>query len=497
LRPHLKRTDDRDLDKMEAMDSRARQPDGSAAGTTVTGSRSEAQPGVHSWARAACYRVTPALLAVARDEMTLAVMGEPDAIQAVLGQVGRLIGRPFGAPLPLEIPGWSAEATDRLLRQTPGLTSLFRISPSPGSAPRLVFQAPSAEAEAEGLVRAAPRSLAGRPALVVHPPPGVVDDGPEAEPLSEALLDAGLVGVPVVSGPQRGREQSDSLLLLDRLAETIHGFYLENAWTRGEPLGSTPALQPWDSLPDTYRDANRAQADHVSLKLETAGLMAIPQAEGVATDTVAAPAWGDPRRVEALSILEHDRWASDRLLAGWTYGPHRDNARRLHPDLVPYDSLSEDVREKDRVAVLTLPLILRLAGLVYRPLQPVWLRGPWPWAETPPGTTQGRRLRRAAEATARERAPLIPEFIAMADNLGACSAAVVLGQAGFPVALAVPRLVPAGLADPARRRAIAALLPLCRRWVLTEAVVGPHDLIARWDDHAGLMVDRTPIDEAR
>lgn len=40
----------------------------------------------------------------------------------------------------------------------------------------------------------------------------------------------------------------------------------------------------------------------------------------------------------------------------------RDDERRIHPDLVPYDKLSEQSREYDRVAARTIIRILRQAG---------------------------------------------------------------------------------------------------------------------------------------
>ena len=45
--------------------------------------------------------------------------------------------------------------------------------------------------------------------------------------------------------------------------------------------------------------------------------------------------------MEYLAYLEHRRWVEERLRNGWTWGEKRDDVRRTHPDLVPYDELSE------------------------------------------------------------------------------------------------------------------------------------------------------------
>lgn len=441
-----------------------------------------------TWARAACHRAVPSLLEVARGRLTLAVMGDPGPVVALLAQVGRLIGRPFGTPLPLCLPGWDPGTARALLRTSPGLETLFQPMPDTSpSRPLLVFNAAAPEASANALIDEPIERLAGRRAVIVHPPPA---PGTAPDTVAMTLLEAGLIGLPVSSG-MRGR-RSDALVLLDRLAATIHGFYLENAWTRGEALGSTPALRPWERLPETYRASNRAQADHLFLKLEAAGLIALPEARAGDDDAVAAPAWGQPAQVERLATLEHNRWCGDRLLDGWTHGPTRDNDRKVHPDLLPYETLGEDVKEKDRVAVLTVPLILRLAGLAYRPVQPVRLRGPWPWGGAAPGLVHRRRLLRSAAATANERAPMVPEYVAAADEPGACAAALTLARAGAPVALEDVGLdtLPGSESDPDHRRRLVALIPHCRR---LSPVADPETaaLVATWQ-RGGLTVDRAP-----
>jgi RyR domain len=59
--------------------------------------------------------------------------------------------------------------------------------------------------------------------------------------------------------------------------------------------------------------------------------------------------------------MEHRRWSGERLLRGWRPGA-RDDDRRLHPDLKPFEELDEDGWEKDRDAVRAVPGVLALAG---------------------------------------------------------------------------------------------------------------------------------------
>ena len=64
---------------------------------------------------------------------------------------------------------------------------------------------------------------------------------------------------------------------------------------------------------------------------------------------------------EKLACNAHDTWARGRMAEGWSYGPQRDDHARKHPDLVPYEELSETEKDYDRhTAMDTLRLILSL-----------------------------------------------------------------------------------------------------------------------------------------
>ena len=52
--------------------------------------------------------------------------------------------------------------------------------------------------------------------------------------------------------------------------------------------------------------------------------------------------------IERLSEHNHNVWSRGRLDAGWSLGPQRDDAKKQHPCLVPYDELPESEKEVDR-----------------------------------------------------------------------------------------------------------------------------------------------------
>ena len=72
-----------------------------------------------------------------------------------------------------------------------------------------------------------------------------------------------------------------------------------------------------------------------------------------------------PKELEALAenIAKnvHEVWSAGRMKDGWTYGEERNDAKRQHPCLVPYEELTEEEKEYDRnTSVETIKLILKL-----------------------------------------------------------------------------------------------------------------------------------------
>jgi hypothetical protein len=55
---------------------------------------------------------------------------------------------------------------------------------------------------------------------------------------------------------------------------------------------------------------------------------------------------------ELLARNANDIWARQRLADGWRHGPRRDDAKKEHPSLVPYEELSESEKEYDRSTAL-------------------------------------------------------------------------------------------------------------------------------------------------
>lgn len=71
---------------------------------------------------------------------------------------------------------------------------------------------------------------------------------------------------------------------------------------------------------------------------------------------------------ERLAENAHDLWAAQRFAQGWSLGPQRDDAKKLHPCLIPYADLPESEKEFDRRTALgTLKAVLALGYTIVPP----------------------------------------------------------------------------------------------------------------------------------
>ncbi len=74
------------------------------------------------------------------------------------------------------------------------------------------------------------------------------------------------------------------------------------------------------------------------------------------------------RLAERLARNAHEVWARERIADGWTYGPNRDDRRKEHPCLVPYDELPESEKKYDRST--SMETLKAICSLGFRILPP-------------------------------------------------------------------------------------------------------------------------------
>jgi len=73
---------------------------------------------------------------------------------------------------------------------------------------------------------------------------------------------------------------------------------------------------------------------------------------------------------EILAKNTHEVWAAGRIAEGWSYGNLRDDNKKQHPCLVPYEELTESEKNYDRATSLeSLKAILSLGYTIEKVVQ--------------------------------------------------------------------------------------------------------------------------------
>jgi len=147
------------------------------------------------------------------------------------------------------------------------------------------------------------------------------------------------------------------------IARAIHEDYVRQQKRAGETMQTNPSMVDWDDLPEDLKESNRHQAAHIEVKLKAIGCDIQPL-----TDWEAVSFYFLMEEVEKLAEMEHERWCEERRRQGWTYASGKKNIKKkTSPHLVPWEKLSEEIKEYDRNMVRGLPSFLAQAGFqIYR-----------------------------------------------------------------------------------------------------------------------------------
>jgi hypothetical protein len=102
----------------------------------------------------------------------------------------------------------------------------------------------------------------------------------------------------------------------------------------------------WEDLEKKYKSANIDQAAYFPVILELTGYV-------LNTKRISSLEWSDIPYCDRLQMakLEHGRWNSEKIIAGWRHGEIRDNSVMFHRDIKHWDDLSPEVRNYDFCAI--------------------------------------------------------------------------------------------------------------------------------------------------
>lgn len=148
--------------------------------------------------------------------------------------------------------------------------------------------------------------------------------------------------------------------LIDKIACQMHEDYCRQRTIQGQ---STSMVVDWKDLPDDKKKSNLDAAADIPVKLGSIGygIRMTRDNEPILTPDIT------DIEIEQLAEEEHERWCREQMLQGWRYDNPRNNKLKLHPNLVPWNELSEEDKNKDREAIYAIPCILNKQDIcIYR-----------------------------------------------------------------------------------------------------------------------------------
>ena len=141
---------------------------------------------------------------------------------------------------------------------------------------------------------------------------------------------------------------------IELLAIAIHARYCEKQ-LQDHP--ERPLDYPdFSQLPDDLKYSNLRQAQNICDRLEQVGYRLGPKGGKGAVQEF------PPELVEFMAELEHEAWMEERLSRGWKLG-ERNAEQKTSPYLVPYDQLSEEIKDYDRDAIRNIPALAARGGM--------------------------------------------------------------------------------------------------------------------------------------
>lgn len=144
--------------------------------------------------------------------------------------------------------------------------------------------------------------------------------------------------------------------LLIKIARVVHSTYLHEMMKQetGETGEHKSDFAGFDDLAPEILRSNIDFAVHLPTRLLAIGYRIRPVKKGFKPRALHL----DDIEIEIMAKVEHLRWSWEKRLNGWIFGEVRDNRRKRHPGLVPYNDLSEQEKDKDRELVRLTPAIL-------------------------------------------------------------------------------------------------------------------------------------------
>jgi len=147
-------------------------------------------------------------------------------------------------------------------------------------------------------------------------------------------------------------------LLVENIEELAKQIHLDYNHKQKERHPDREIEYPtWKELPDTLKYSNIRQAQSIVEKLSYIDCYVNEEELDKAAYKLS------PDDIEVLACIEHNLWVEERIKNGWKYGKIKDVELKTSPFLIPYDELTEDIKDLDRDTIKNIKNLLSSVGL--------------------------------------------------------------------------------------------------------------------------------------
>ncbi len=154
-----------------------------------------------------------------------------------------------------------------------------------------------------------------------------------------------------------------------KFARAIHSRYLREirkgypgskkrtylSWIHKTGDTRNESIRNFDDLPEEIKHSNLDNAFQIPAKLLSVGYTIRPVRKGYRPPALHLR----EDEIETMARVEHIRWCWDKILHGWIFGKVKDDHKKTHSAIIPYEDLSESEKEKDRELVRLIPGLLQ------------------------------------------------------------------------------------------------------------------------------------------
>jgi hypothetical protein len=160
----------------------------------------------------------------------------------------------------------------------------------------------------------------------------------------------------------------DLIIKIASVDRAIHEVYLSGQkQSNDSKIENQSSKMNWDNLDEEVKQLNRMLAENIPYYLLLINCSYRPK-PGKSNREDQLMQFTE-EEIEYIAQMAHERWVHKKLSKGYTYGEHKDDKKKIHNCIMPWEQLPEELKGVDRNTIKSLPRILDNAGFEIYHLQ--------------------------------------------------------------------------------------------------------------------------------